>query len=912
MENGLPRVPVAVQHHPITRVGVAPLRSDLFRNQNQVADQLPVLRLQIVDRRDVIARHDENMRWGLGVDVLDGEGELIAVHELGRDLFIADLAEQAVGHGILAGTPVVFVAMPVKVAAALVEAGKVPPETMEAALKKQVLAGGAIDTVLLEMGAASESDLLTALGVASGAAVAPPLLLARPDPKAMLAFPAKLAERHGIVPLLAEGRVLHIASVYPIDARVLEEISFMIGRDLRPRVGVELRIRQAIAKVYQRPLAARFAALAALLAGKSTQEPAAALDASELGDRESLGAAVVRAAELAPETNQDVFANVPPVQRKNPFQRPADQGTPRSLESWRVAETARSPLTPGHVEAGSPRPSATAPKALDVTGYDEAEPAPRPPPPASLPLPVPPAAEEWKVVEPASAPSAGLPSATDEVLGWSLDQARKALEQAGSRDEVIDLALRFGLGTFEFIAAFALSNGNAFGWDARGRDPDARSRVEQIAIPLDLASMLNTVAATRGRYLGPAPNDPNTAAILDELGRGRPDSVLLFPVEIRERVVSIIYGDCGKRPISTRRAADFILFAQHIGRALERLILSRKWELAKSAPTKVSPASAGALERDEAGTRLDTPQLLSRRRTVTRDERTAARPVPKMEDLFAAVERLVGPDPEARSGALGELLALPEFAAAALVARFPGPISFGRAPMKDLPLAEEIGPIPSALAKMGQAGARALLPLLSHVDVKTRFYAVLTAGSLPFEILVAPIFQRTLDPDPDVASAARVAATAFSGLSGFSVAVELLREELSSGKLDRAALAALALAQVHDMGSIDRLIDLTDKGNRSIAGAAAQALSSLTRQNFGTATRKWRSWWAENRSRRREEWLIAALRHGDLDIRTSAFEELLRRAPDPKGYVPDASRRDREAAALRWEEWWRREGSKAR
>lgn len=854
--------------------------------------------------------------------------------------------------------------MPVKLAATLVAAGQVASEVMEEALRRQVLAGGSIDTVLLEQGAIGEAACLVALGAAAGLPTAPPRLIASADPKAVQVFPAKLAERHGMIPLSQDGRVLHLACSYPADPRILEEISFMVGRDLRPSVGIELRIRQAIAKVYVRALPPRFATLAALVAVKGPQEPSAALDAAEIGDKETLGAALARAAELVPDTS--LFANVQPTARPNPFRRPATSpqgsdplGPPRAPaepiapaempEVWKVAEPAApapprgeepaarqpgisihpSPSLPGGAtgwgERSPPEPTAAAP--TSPQGPNEFGPQTAPAPP-----------ESWKVIEapPQASPPASEPG-SDPVLSGSADAVREALIRAPGRDSVIDLALRFALGTFEYAAAFAIVGGNAVGWDARGTDPDARARAERVQTPLDVASLFKTVYATRGRFFGPAPNDPTTRQILSQLGRPSPETVFLFPVEIRERVVAFLYGDGGRSPVAPRRAADYMVVAQEVGRALERLIVSQKMRLAQAqavspsppgpteavpdrgrpsstpaAPPSGAPPAASPVEQPPTAY-APGPNPFSPARAPAPAPKPAARPLfglPSMTALFDAVERLIAPDPTARGDALATLLATPEIAAAALVARFPGPIARGRGPVTELPSADELGPIPAAIAKLGQAGARALSPLLTHVDVDTRYYAVLAAGSLPFEILVAPVFQRTLDAHPVVASAARAATAAFAKVPGCSLATELLRGELDSPNSERQALAAKALAALRDLGAVEKIIDLTGSRHGAVANAAAQALSQICRENFGTSPRKWRAWWATYRDRPRGAWLVAALRHADRDVRGAAFEELTRLATETFGYDPDGGRREREAAAARWEAWWASVGSR--
>ena len=117
----------------------------------------------------------------------------------------------------------------------------------------------------------------------------------------------------------------------------------------------------------------------------------------------------------------------------------------------------------------------------------------------------------------------------------------------------------------------------------------------------------------------------------------------------------------------------------------------------------------------------------------------------------------------------------------------------------------------------------------------------------------------------------------------------------------RRALAARALGTLHDRESIEPLIALTGGTDATSAQAAAEALREVTRVTIGVDGRAWAAWWADNRARRRADWLVAALRHAELEVRLVAIEELSRGLNDTLGYYADAPEPEREAAVRRWE-----------
>jgi HEAT repeat protein len=265
------------------------------------------------------------------------------------------------------------------------------------------------------------------------------------------------------------------------------------------------------------------------------------------------------------------------------------------------------------------------------------------------------------------------------------------------------------------------------------------------------------------------------------------------------------------------------------------------------------------------------------------------------------VERLVGPDPALRARAMAELSRTPEPAARVLARAFPGPTAWSRLPVQELPDADELGPIPGALVRLGRPGASALAPLLDAASSDTRYFALLTAGNLPFPEVVPGVLRGVFDLEPDLSSAARIAARALRRLPRFEAAMPSLRQELAARDPMRRILAARTLGALRDRQAVEGLIGLTGSDDTLCATAAADALAEITRAAFGTTTRAWVAWWAENRRRSRSQWLIASLRNRELAVRRAAAEELSAALGETLGYVPEAPEAVREPAVQRWE-----------
>ncbi|GHG68057.1 FrgA protein [Comamonas sp. JC664] len=557
------------------------------------------------------------------------------------------------------------------------------------------------------------------------------------------------------------------------------------------------------------------------------------------------------------------------------------------------------PVAPPPKPAAPPR-SEPAFLVFPNPGATQAPPPARPKPAASAPPP-----------EPRPAATAAGQDATPD---WTLAQARAALKEATKdRDRLIDVALRFGRRTFDYVAAFAVLRGGATGLEARGEGMLGEA-LTQVSIPLDASSVFRTVAVTRGSYAGPLPPDALTRHYLELFGRQAPRTVFLYPVEVKGRLVAILYGDCGQRPISQRRLSDYILFCQDLPAAFQELILFRKQRaelrtpdeeeltIDVDLPVATAPAPAPAVVAGLGWSpffgRGATGNMGRAAALPPRAQSQEERPPP---DFAPLLRRLTGPDAAQRANAMAELARSPEASARVLAQHFPGPTAWSRLPVVELPEADELGPIPGALSRLGRPAAQAVSPLLDSQDADTRYFALLTAGNLPYVELVDGVLRGLFDLEPDISSAARVAAAALKQLPRLDAALRDLRHELNSQDPLRRSLAARALGTLHDRDAIEGLIRLTGGDDEMCAQAASEALREVTRATLGFDPRLWSAWWAENRSRRRADWLISALRHRELDVRLAAIEELSRALHDTLGYYADAPETEREHAVRRWE-----------
>jgi len=810
--------------------------------------------------------------------------------------------------------------VPKDLAALLVEEGAVSAADLERAVLRQSERGGTLDTALLELGAVDEGRLVSALSRATDLPPAPDHAWEAADARARRVFPSRVAERHGLAPFALDGRELSLVATYPVDLGLLDEISFMLSLHLTAHVGPEWRVRALIHRLYGGALDPRFAALATDGgASGPPREPGAATPASprEAGGGSEAPTVIALGARAG---EQPAPGELPPPASPPLVGFARDASEPLEPLAAALAQALESddfPWLDDALEDLGPGPGA-----FEGQG-GAAEPGPVPKPEPELDRSAPP--------------------------HWTLEQARAAAAAAGSRDELVLVALRYARDFFEFAALFAVTRDAVAGHDALGPQEDAREQCRGTAIYTSDPGIFRTVIDTRAPYLGPvAPGLSGNEAILTGLGRGNPRTVLVCPVVLRDRAACLLYADNGEAPVSARRLGDLLLFLATLGAAFERVIRERKARRergAAAAPdgqpaTPSAPRTAeGPAPEPAAAPAPATPPAPSPEAAPAGPPAPPARapgaaaPVPAPEDwrtrepaaqlpdfeidfeddgeaaaargVESEIARLVNTSPGSpkRAQSVARLAAQGEAAVEALVAALPGPV-------EDEHTHEpaHYGPVPAALSLHGAAAVPQLLGVLQEADPSRRRAAAVLLGAAAEPAAFGPLADRALDADPRVASAAAEALGRNRGHPAMRGVPDKLRRALLSGVAARTAGAARALGSLRDLEAIPLLVQVLETTSGPAAEAAGAALERITLQRHGTDARRWLSWWKENRGRGRAEWLFSGLTSADRTIREAAAAELSAAAPSPVQYSPDAAPAEREAAARAWAGWWSRSG----
>src|SRR4051812_33679274 len=163
--------------------------------------------------------------------------------------------------------------MPIRLSSLLVRDGLVGVKRMEKAFQRQVIYGGSLDTILLEMNLVPEERLTQYLALASG------LLPAARDEgtdleqAAVKLITGEIAAQFRAVPLSMEGEALRVLVCSPLEISELEDLADLLDRPLQPLITPEFRWHLVFAKAYDIDAPARFSTLARQLDVDATLVP---------------------------------------------------------------------------------------------------------------------------------------------------------------------------------------------------------------------------------------------------------------------------------------------------------------------------------------------------------------------------------------------------------------------------------------------------------------------------------------------------------------------------------------------------------------------------------------------------------------------------------------------------------------
>ena len=140
--------------------------------------------------------------------------------------------------------------MTLKLGEFLIKKNLLSRSQLEEALQAQVIFGGKLGTVLIEMGLLTEETLAELLSQQLSIPCARPGELQDIPDHVIAIISSDLAEKHKVLPVAVSGRKLTLAMAEPHNLQAIDEISFRTGYIIRPILALEVRLVFALERYY--------------------------------------------------------------------------------------------------------------------------------------------------------------------------------------------------------------------------------------------------------------------------------------------------------------------------------------------------------------------------------------------------------------------------------------------------------------------------------------------------------------------------------------------------------------------------------------------------------------------------------------------------------------------------------------
>ena len=800
--------------------------------------------------------------------------------------------------------------MPSRLSSLLVRDGLVGVKRMEKAFQRQVIYGGSLDTILLEMNLIPEERLTQYLALASGLPPAARDEGAHIEDEAVFHITAEIAQQFRAVPLSLDGEALRVLVCSPLEIEELEDLADLLDCPLQPLITPEYRWHLAYATAYKEDPPARFSTLARSLDVDISPVPVGRARSVIIEDKRDATQPLIADDTPAPQ-ERAIDPVVMPITVDEPTIRTMavtveDPGRTRTDTLVGIVPPPRIDTTPGLPPPRSPARS-------------DGIPEPRPSavafsPSTGVPQPV---GESDRKRRPSGPKPAELRSSAPTTTAGrdsplAIVRARELLATAEDRDTVFLTLLRAARSRARYAGLLTVQGGAAIGRLALAEAGLDTSAITKVLIPLDAMSPFRSVVNNQQPHIGALiSGDPGIDSMALRLGGTMPPSALILPIVLRDRVVAIVVAHRVHSDLKLVDVTELLPLASAAADALGRLIVKHKsagYRTVENAPVieiEAEQIDTKRIVRAEQGwqapaVRPTMPSFDDMEMSITTD------PPRVVDEVLDEIETANEGDSE---DAINDAIERSTEALGALMRRFPGKLRVDRFSVSGRPLrAAQYGGLLELVVRLGSIASELLIEKMSEPQRDVRFYATICTTELRPRNAVFALVERLFDQDFGVR------ASAIEALSGYPIqelaqALSRARRAVHSTDPEVVAAATAAIVALGDVDSIGDLIGSIERGDRG-SDHVRKALIALTAQDFGPNEKKWRKWWETARKRHRIEWLIEGLGHKEDAIREGAIHDLRRLTGEYFGYHHDLPRKERDACADRWLAWWRESGQR--
>lgn len=790
--------------------------------------------------------------------------------------------------------------------------GMMSEKNIAAALERQSIYGGSLDTLLYEQNLLVEEALIELLEVTSGLAIVPVSMLLATEPRPFDSLPAALLDTGWLVPVGtpdALGIVCHPETSDDVKAQANEAAPHarlyvvpecVLAKLTGERVGSIVPQRYAL-------LAERFTKfLSGRAGGVSDSAPPPTTDHNKERAPTMLGIpSAFGPQDIMDTSEQPAAAPIPsfvPPPAAIPVKPSPD--LPFGIPLPSMAGLPPTPSAPG----GAPLLPSLAPSA-PAPSTDSGLQIP------SLLRPVDDAKQTLLGNLPPGMGPNGWPATSDSNLSdllppddpasevptpngddtkqraLALADAHRRLASASDRDEITISLVQAVATQCPRVVLFSVRKAGLIALEIEGTIESARG----LTIPLE-GELGKAVAGTRTidavRDL-----DLRIAVQLE-----RADPCVFCPVRVQERTVLAIYADCKGAEIDAAARATIASLAETAAeRLIDVLVRRRRPADASSTPTPAANDSAAGAHSADSSIRAK----VAIRDEVSPNSQSGAHDQADSdpgEPLDALISRVV-----AGESPVSELAERGQDAVRRVMATFPGTIVIEARQRSSVANPSEHGPLLNLCVQMGTVVSDELINYMESSHEATRLYAAFCFQEIRDSKCMPELAKLAFDSSSEVRSVSIRVLETYSKADGFESTTGEIHKELHSTNITRQLHAIKACGILRDVNAIPRLIEMLAARDEYLQDSVIESLCTITAQQLGTKAHRWQNWYHDQGARHRIQWLIGSLRHRDRNVRAWSGEELRRITGAAIVFPVDGDRGQREAGVRQWDTWWDQE-----
>lgn len=495
----------------------------------------------------------------------------------------------------------------------LVRDQRVSVRQIEEAIQKQVIRGGALEEVLLDLEVVPENVLCAYQAVLAGLSALDRDEVMNVPPAILQRVPRELAIAERVVPVKEEsGKLVLAVSVAksPDEQRALSEA---LGGGLLFRFVIAPRLSAALFAHYDADVPAGLVRLLEELANREAGELPYVRPpgGTSLSPHSAPAPDPVPAVPPAPERQAKEVEPAEATPEPSNAQKRESVPTERDLPAFRKTRNEKDTLP----ETAAQSQVETAADAGSTQASEDER------------------------------PSKGLSTRVRGAL--TPKRAMEELQHAEERDKALEVVLLFARQYFDFTAIFAVRGGELHGllaYDGAVGEQD----VTTVSIPADAAAAFATVQA----FPGPKVLDTSTAIageLAETLQRGALQPAFLAPITLRGRTVLLLYGDRSGEDFQVSELPELLALLPRVGETFQRIIVNKKRRVGYTTPQDTPAQEKPKLP---AKTRMGMPAVRTEPESSERGE-TPYRPgdaqrtgrIPKDTLWKLAAERSAPPPP---------------------------------------------------------------------------------------------------------------------------------------------------------------------------------------------------------------------------------------------------------------------------